>query len=347
MPLSKLVLLLRNAEAASGLPDAAWNSIIPLARQMQLLGQLACALKHASVISEISPAVRRHIALAELVSTRRTEAAMAEIAVIRQSIDPAIPIILLKGCAYAMANDPNACGRLFSDIDILVPKASLPRAEASLIGGGWKPDPVDAYDEHYYRQWMHELPPMTHVRRQTSVDLHHAIVPPISRFSFRIEELTARAQQIDSGIFVLAPVDRIIHCAAHLILEGETTRLLRNLYDLHLLLAHHCADSAKLRDLKTRASELGLERLLAAAAGAASRVFSGGSLHAGKSWLENCLVRAALRSNEGIGVLDQAVDGILLSYSHWAKMPIHILFPHLIRKSLMRLKSGDSVEQSE
>lgn len=32
---------------------------------------------------------------------------------------------------------------------------------------GWKMKAEDNYDEHYYRGWMHELPPMQHNVRGT------------------------------------------------------------------------------------------------------------------------------------------------------------------------------------
>ena len=47
------------------------------------------------------------------------------------------PVLLLKGAAYAAAGLPPAAGRLFSDIDILVPKAQIGAAEAALMLDGW------------------------------------------------------------------------------------------------------------------------------------------------------------------------------------------------------------------
>ena len=43
--------------------------------------------------------------------------------------------------------------------------------------GGWATTHHDPYDQRYYRRWMHELPPMLHIRRMTLLDVHHAIVP--------------------------------------------------------------------------------------------------------------------------------------------------------------------------
>ncbi|WP_311964411.1 nucleotidyltransferase family protein, partial [Acinetobacter baumannii] len=68
-------------------------------------------------------------------------------------------------------------GRLFSDVDILVPKPRLDEVEAALMLHGWASTHLDPYDQRYYREWMHEIPPKVHVRRGISIDVHHAIMP--------------------------------------------------------------------------------------------------------------------------------------------------------------------------
>ncbi|MDT1852626.1 nucleotidyltransferase family protein, partial [Acinetobacter baumannii] len=87
------------------------------------------------------------------------------------------PLILLKGSAYAMAGLDAGRGRLFSDVDILVPKPRLDEVEAALMLHGWASTHLDPYDQRYYREWMHEIPPKVHVRRGISIDVHHAIMP--------------------------------------------------------------------------------------------------------------------------------------------------------------------------
>ena len=50
-------------------------------------------------------------------------------------------------------------------------------AEQLLLHAGWSHMKADEYDQHYYREWMHELPPLQHKERGTVVDLHHGILP--------------------------------------------------------------------------------------------------------------------------------------------------------------------------
>ena len=71
-----------------------------------------------------------------------------------------VDLVLLKGAAYLMAGLPAARGRVFSDVDILVPVARLAEVENALMLHGWSTTHHNAYDQRYYRQWMHELPPL-------------------------------------------------------------------------------------------------------------------------------------------------------------------------------------------
>jgi len=52
---------------------------------------------------------------------------------------------------------------------------------------GWVSGHRSAYDQRYYRKWMHEIPPMTHIRRQTVLDLHHNILPETARLRTRAD----------------------------------------------------------------------------------------------------------------------------------------------------------------
>jgi hypothetical protein len=135
---------------------------------------------------------------------------------------------------------PAAAGRLFSDIDILVPKARLDEVESQLMAHGWVSTHHDAYDQRYYREWMHELPPMQHLRRATVIDVHHAILPQTAAVRPDPARLRAGARAIPGapGLYVLAPCDMVLHSATHLFSEGEYDHGLRDLFDLHRLLCH-------------------------------------------------------------------------------------------------------------
>jgi hypothetical protein len=306
----------------------------PTARRTQLLGQLATRLRIAGAFDRVLPAVQRHLILAELTSQRRDEAALWELKGMRKAIDPATPVVVLKGCAYMVAGDANATGRLFSDVDLMVRRHDLEAVESALISVGWKPSRVDAYDLAYYRNWMHEVPPMEHVRRHTVCDLHHAINPPISRYYIKPEKLFERLVEVLPGIFVLSPTDRVIHCALHLLQEGEPKKLLRDLFDLHLLLGQHCGSANGMEQLQHRAKELNVTRLVNVGIGASRALFAV-SPHPSKvsSWLQACVVRAARDANGNGSFVGEMAGIAVLAHSHWMKMPMRLLLPHLARKT--------------
>lgn len=336
MSSSSLIALLRFPQSIVNVPDADWNEIVERGRETQLLGQLAARLRREQLLHRVPVAVQRHLALAALTARRRSESALWEITTLRRAVDPAIPMVLLKGCAYLTCADDNAAGRLFSDIDIMVRRETLPAVEASLVSVGWKPSRVNAYDLAYYRNWMHEVPSMEHVRRHTVVDLHHAINPPVSRYYVNPDKLFERVLEVRPGVFVLATTDRVIHCALHLLQEGEPKKLLRDLYDLHLLVLQYGGSAPFMEQLRRRAIELKVASLLENAMGAAHALF-GNEPKLGKpaGWLQRC-VEHSVCSTTQIGKL---AGTVLLAHAHWMKMPLHLLVPHLARKSYMRMAS--------
>ena len=340
MSSSRLIALLRSPERLGELTDAHWNEVVEQGRKTQLLGQLAASLQRMALLDQVPPAVQRHLMLANLTIRRRNESALWEIATLRRAVDPAIPIVLLKGCAYIASADETAAGRIFSDIDVLVRRSELPAVEVELMSVGWKPNRVNDYDQRYYRNWMHEVPPMAHVRRHTVVDLHHAINPPVSRFYIHPDKLFEQVVEVSPGLFVLCATDRVIHCALHLLQEGEPHKLIRDLYDLYLLLQQHHGCAAGLQQLRRRACELKVELLVDAAMGAAHGLFADPrNLGASSGWLQACVGRAALESNGMATVAGDLAGTALLAHAHWMKMPFHLLLPHLLRKSLMRMTS--------
>ena len=341
MSSSKLIALLRSPQAIAEVSDAHWNGIIEQGRKTQLLGQLAASLQGAHLWHRVPATVQRHLALADLTHVRRREAAMWEAATMRRAVDPRVPLVLLKGCAYAVCGDDAAAGRVFSDIDVLVRHQDLATVEADLTSVGWKPSRVNDYDCAYYRNWMHEVPPMEHVRRHTVVDLHHAINPPVSRFYVQPDTLFKCLEEVRPGLFVLSAMDRIIHCALHLLQEGEPRKLLRDLYDLHLLFRQHHGSAKGIEQLRDRARVLNVDTLIDTAIGAAHALFAAESNVKERSgWLQACVDRAAREANGSNTVAGGMAGTALLAYSHWMKMPMNLLLPHLVRKSVMRMTSA-------
>jgi hypothetical protein len=344
--MSGLVELLRSPQQAGSISDADWNDIIEAGRKTQLLGQLAASLRRHHVFDSVPLAVQRHLQLAELTSEQRSKAAMWEIQMFKGIAQAGVPLVLLKGCAYALAGDVHAQGRLFADIDLLVDRVHLQAAENHLIALGWRPEKVNAYDQRYYREWSHEVPPMEHVRRHTVIDLHHAINPPVSRLHVPMSRLMAQRVEMGDGLYVLSPLDRTVHCALHLLQEGESTKLARDLYDLNSMVEQHCPDTAGMVRLFERASELGVRPLVESAVHAAQYLYDRHVECRWESgpWLARCLVIASDGLSGNPKWRQNMAAWLLLAYSHYLKMPLRILVPHLTRKALIGKKPAHSTQ---
>jgi hypothetical protein len=114
---------------------------------------------------------------------------------------------------------------------------------------------------------------MEHVRRHTVVDLHHAIVPTVSRYAFDPTPLFDQATEVSSGLFVLCPKDRVIHSCLHAFLEGVPSKALRDLYDISCLLRQHFANEPEIEALLSRSEELGVKELVRDAITASATIF--------------------------------------------------------------------------
>jgi len=242
-----------------------WDLLLRQARRADLLATLYRFLDERNLLERVPEPARRHFSWALAGAERHTLAVKYEVSLILQALQRSgIPVILLKGAAYVMAKLPAAGGRIFSDIDILVPKVCLNEAEAALMLHGWATTHHDAYDQHYYRAWMHELPPMQHMKRLTVIDVHHAILPDTAAIHPDPEKLRAAAIKLDGydALFVLSPVDMVLHSACHLFHDSEFSHGLRDLLDIDALLRHFAATPGFWPDLIARAHELELMRPL-------------------------------------------------------------------------------------
>lgn len=180
---SPLIRLLRSPRAALAFDLNDWSLLARQASAADLLGRVSRLLRADPELAQAVPApVARQLNGADSVVERQHKAVQWEARQIARALEPTgVPVLLLKGAAYAMSGAAASMGRTFSDIDILVPKAGLDHVEAQLNLNGWLSASRDPYDQRYYRQWMHELPPLQHIKRGTTLDVHHAILPETAR----------------------------------------------------------------------------------------------------------------------------------------------------------------------
>jgi hypothetical protein len=343
------------------LGNAEWETLLGQARQSRLQGRLAQHFLDQGWLEGVALGPRRHLEGAlRLVERQRVEVAW-ESDQLRKALSPlATPVVLLKGAAYLMAGLRPAAGRLFSDIDIMVGKPVLGSVETALFAAGWLGEERDAYTNHYYREWMHEIPPMKHVHRGTVVDLHHTIAPPTSRFAVDGARLMERALSIPGqcGFFMLAPVDMVLHSATHLFQEGDFGHGLRDLLDLNDLVVEFGVAPAFWDDLLERAAELRLEVPLSHGLVQLRRLL-GTEAPARLAQRVARLDRRPLRRVAMTTLLDVALRPdhpscdrpltavarwLLYVRSHHLRMPLHRVAPHLLRKAWMRRFPAEAVK---
>lgn len=267
------------------------------------------------------------------------------------------PVILLKGAAYKALDLGLAEGRLASDVDLLVPRDQLLEAEALLLAADWQSMGEDDYEQYYYREWMHELPPLQHEDRGTVVDLHHTILPLTAGIKPDPEKLISAAQPMASGPFyTLSPEDTVIHRATHLFYDGDLRDSLRELVDIHELLKTYSTDSAFEDRLAQRARELNLGKPLYYAlyfcrdllgTNISSRIVDDLRINANRTPVRQLLCffmgRQLTSLSPGQRGFTTTVSGwVLFLRSHWIKMPPLLLARHLVTQIRRRggIKTG-------
>ena len=253
---------IRKPESLVHLSLRQWDMLLRVCRRANLLGRLAEGIEAAGVDPQVPPQVRPHLVSARVLTAHQREAIVWETRHIEKALSALqAPVVLLKGTAYAIRGLTAAHGRLFGDVDILVPRPELNSVEAALMVQGWASGHHDDYDDRYYREWMHEIPPMTHRARGTVIDVHHNILPLIARNSPDAGMLFDASQPVPGTKFrTLSPNDMVIHSATHLFHESELQNGLRDLFDLDALLREFSAQSDRFwEELPSRATQLGLE----------------------------------------------------------------------------------------
>jgi hypothetical protein len=233
--------VLRDPVVAVRFPPGDLDLTIRTMRRGRLLGRLAWQLRKAGALDALPPQAIDALVGALTTTQARARLARWEMNRIAWALSdvPDIPLIAMKGCAYLLAETPNAGGRLFADVDLLVPEADLPEVESRLAQRGWRMKELTAYDDDYYRLWTHELPPMTHVEREVEIDLHHNVLMRTARLQPDAGLLIEQARTVPGTRFkVLAPIDMALHSMTHLFYSSEMDDGLREIVDIDDLLRH-------------------------------------------------------------------------------------------------------------
>lgn len=328
-----------------------WNRFLPLARAARLQGRCLYLFEGAGVLDAVPDRIRDQLRGA-LTQTRYVQnQALREWRQVTRVLGASgIDAMPLKGVAYLLAGLPPAAWRNLSDIDLLVRKDDVDRAEQALQRAGWEQsEDFDDYDQHYYRDWMHEVPPMVHRKREFEVDLHHNLAPPVSRVRIDAGALWQASEPLDGAreqrLRLPAPTDLVLHNAIHLFMNDELRGGLRDVVDFRDLFVYFSAQQADFdRRLVERARVLGCGRALYYAVTTAARLTDLVPTGALETALLPFAPASGLRRvTSGLfdrvlapsrpGTRAQALaERALFVRSHWIRMPPGMLARHLAHK---------------
>jgi hypothetical protein len=354
MPLPLAVQAFRDPQRMAAFSLAEWDLLLRQAGIANLTAALYYLAEQHGQLDAMPARAREHLAWAHAQGERHRQGVRFEVRQIRRALAGLdVPLILLKGAAYTMAGLPPAPGRLFSDVDILVPKERLAEVEAALMLHGWAANHHDEYDQRYYREWMHELPPMQHVIRQSLIDVHHAILPETSKARPNPAALRAASRAVggDETLRVLAPTDLVLHSAVHLFYDGEFDHGMRDLIDIHRLLQQFGQQAGFWEELPRRAAQLQLTRPLFYALRYAERLLGtevpAAAAASGRppapllALMDRLFGRALLPAHPSCA--DRYTGAaLLLLYirANWLRMPPLLLARHLFHKAFISPKSA-------
>lgn len=343
-----------------------WNAWLNAARGAGLLARCRWRLLDAGVLDDAPPAIQERLEASMASAESHARSIRWEAARIGRALGGLnCPVVLLKGAAYLLSGLEVSRGRLSTDVDILVPKLRLADVESALVAGGWTMLEHDDYDDHYYRVWMHELPPMRNVRRKSVLDVHHNVLPMTGRLRPDAEKLLAASRSLacDARLRVLSPEDMTLHAVVHAFQDGDLASGIRDLLDMDGLLREFGREDAGYWNrLFTRAGEMGLSRPLYYAVRYSRRYLATPAPDPlpdldGKpsAWVlrrMDALVSKAL-------ALDCSPSSFATEWarlqlyvrSHWLRMPPLLLFRHLGHKSLKamapRKRRDEATEDNE
>lgn len=351
----QLVRILANPSCTIEFNDRDWDSTIRQARAAGMLATVHQLLLDAELLAAIPERPRIHLEAADRIATRHREVIEWEVHELNSLMEHiGVPMIALKGAAYVMADLEAAKGRMFGDIDIMVPRGALSDVERALGRAGWVQESQNAYDDRYYRQWMHEIPARRHVTRGTVLDVHHNILPLTARNKPSAQDLWKSTVILDGfqDLYVFPPEDMLLHNASHLFCNGEFDRGLRDLYDFFRLACEFSIDPSFWSKLSKRAQTLDLIEPLGYAVHYANLLFDASipidqiahRLPTGIKLMDALFNRGLTPQHSTVqDIWTPAALFALYVRGHYMRMPFRLLLPHLIYKATLAKRHEEAI----
>lgn len=349
-----LVIALNNPSAVATMTAPDLDLLLRVARRARVLGKLAAILQDTGGIELLPETARDQLQSAMVLAESRARLALWELDRISWAMSDCevVDCIAMKGCAYLLLDLPIARGRIFADVDLMLPESALKDVEEHLNQHGWRSQELTPYDQNYYRNWTHELPPVIHVEREVEIDLHHNILPRTARLKPDPRELLKDAKRLaDTEYYVLADEDIVLHAMTHLMFNDDLADKLRDLVDIDGLLQFFSGkDDEFWGRLLARAEKLDLRRptyySLRYAQELLDCTIPGSVIDATDSWappapivwlMDRLVPRALFPPHPDHSSRLTEISRLLLYVrSHWIRMPPWLLVYHLGYKAWVK-----------
>lgn len=153
-----------------------------------------------------------------------------------------VQVVALKGIALAQTVYADRAIRPMNDLDLLVHRADLDRAEAVLVRLGCLPLENHPGEKEWFAQNHIHLIPYADRETHTAVELHWNLLPASYGIDYRPEELWERARPAwIAGVEVLvqSPADLLCHLCLHAAIMHRFAIRLRDLFDIHQTVCRH------------------------------------------------------------------------------------------------------------
>jgi len=349
---SILIQVLKSPSNITNLSLKDWDLVVRQARSARLVASLYYLFLDNEVLNQVPKRVLNHLESASKQAQKTVLSAKWELGLISTVVSGIdCPVIVLKGAAYARLGFLNSRGRIFSDIDLLVPEERIKDVENAFLKAGWVSDKLDSYDQEYYRKWMHELPPMRNTKTGVSLDLHHSILPKTASIKVNAKKLILNSKLLneEENLYVFSEEDMFLHSAVHLFHEGEFEHGLRDLVDLEYMAKTFSENDSSYTDrLIERANELNMGlplyyairycRLILHSEYAQDFLDALEQFKPRNIALMDSLFMRALKPDHKScdDWFTSKARWMLYVRSHYLRMPFYLLIPHLVRKAYKR-----------
>ena len=351
-----LTSILVTPDKIRNLSELEWELLIRQARAAQLLGRLYYIFSDNELLQYINKKYLWHFKSAYKLSQKLLHNSLRELDELSRNLDEInIKPVFLKGAAYQAAELPCSNGRIMSDIDLLVAKNQLSLVQSHLLKYNWMSIPIDDYDEKYYRTWMHEIPPLRHITRLTTLDVHHNILPMTNKKVIDPRKLNYKlvSHEWCGELLTLDPIDTVVHSSVHLFTESEFSKGLRDLSDIDMLIRYFSKNDANFVDkLTLRSNELGLSSytklalrytnlILHTPEAANKKPIENNTLYSKLSRIlwDFCYINIFKPHHSSVNNPAMKVAKLILYWKgHLLRMPLKLLIPHLAIKTCMQMR---------